>query len=67
MAEKQRQLTAVLGALKTARDRLGYIVGRGRSAPPLETQFKTEAYRVVACRWRILRPRSNPTFCVFSP
>jgi cysteine desulfuration protein SufE len=49
MAEKQRQLTAALGALKTAQDRLGYVVGRGRSAPPLESEFKTEAFRVEGC------------------
>jgi cysteine desulfuration protein SufE len=49
MAEKQRQLTAALGALKTAQDRLGYVVGRGRSAPPLEMEFKTEAFRVEGC------------------
>ena len=49
IAEKQRQLTAALGALKTAQDRLGYIVGRGRTAPPLESEFKTEAFRVEGC------------------
>jgi cysteine desulfuration protein SufE len=49
IAEKQRQLTAALGALKTAQDRLGYIVGRGRAAPPLEPEFKTEAFRVEGC------------------
>jgi cysteine desulfuration protein SufE len=49
MAEKQRQLTAVLGAMKTAQDRLGYIVGRGRSAPPLEKEFKSDAFRVDGC------------------
>lgn len=47
--EKQGQLTAALGALKTAQDRLGYIVGRGRAAPPLGPEFKTEAYRVEGC------------------
>jgi cysteine desulfuration protein SufE len=49
IAEKQRQLTAALGALKSAQDRLGYIVGRGRAAPPLEPEFKTEAFRVEGC------------------
>jgi cysteine desulfuration protein SufE len=49
IAEKQRQLTATLGALKTAQDRLGYIVGRGRTAPPLASEFKTEAFRVEGC------------------
>ena len=49
MAEKQRQLTAVLGALKTAQDRLGYVVARGRTAPPLAAEFKTEAFRMEGC------------------
>jgi cysteine desulfuration protein SufE len=49
ITEKQRQLAAVLGALKTAQDRLGYVVRRGRSAPPLEAAFKTEAFRVEGC------------------
>jgi cysteine desulfuration protein SufE len=47
--EKQRQLTAALTALKTAQDRLGFIVGRGRNAPPLEPEFKTDAFRVEGC------------------
>jgi cysteine desulfuration protein SufE len=49
MAEKQRQLTAALGAMKTAQDRLGYVVGLGRKAPPLEAEFKTDAFRVEGC------------------
>jgi cysteine desulfuration protein SufE len=49
IAEKQGQLTAALGALKTAQDRLGYVVGRGRAAPRLENEFKTEAFRVEGC------------------
>ncbi len=49
MAEKQRQLTAALGAMKTAQDRLGYVVGLGRKAPPLEAAFKTDASRVQGC------------------
>ena len=49
MAEKQRQMTAALGALKTAQDRLGFVVGQGRKAPPLEPEFKTDAFRVEGC------------------
>jgi cysteine desulfuration protein SufE len=49
MAEKQRQLTAALGSLRTAQDRLGFVVGRGRGAPPLEPEFKTDAFRVEGC------------------
>jgi cysteine desulfuration protein SufE len=49
MVEKQRQLTAALGALKTAQDRLGYVVGLGRTAPTLEKEFKTDAFRVEGC------------------
>jgi cysteine desulfuration protein SufE len=49
MMEKQRQLTAELAAFKTAQDRLGFVVGRGRNAPPLEPRFKTDAFRVEGC------------------
>jgi cysteine desulfuration protein SufE len=49
IAEKQRQLAAALGALKNAQDRLGYVVGRGRTAPPLASEFRTEAFRVEGC------------------
>jgi cysteine desulfuration protein SufE len=49
MAEKQRQLTAALGAMKTAQDRLGYVVGLGRKAAALEAEFKTDAFRVEGC------------------
>jgi cysteine desulfuration protein SufE len=49
MAEKQRQLTAALAAFKTAQDRLGFVVGCGRNTPPLEPQFKTDAFRVEGC------------------
>jgi cysteine desulfuration protein SufE len=49
IAEKQRELTAALGALKTAQDRLGFVVGRGRNTPPLGPEFKTDAFRVEGC------------------
>src|SRR5580693_8378368 len=49
IAEKQRQLTAALAALKTAQDRLGFVVGRARKTPPLEPEFKTDAFRVEGC------------------
>ena len=49
IAEKQRQLTATLGAFKTAQGRLGFVVGRGRKALPLEPVFKTDAFRVEGC------------------
>jgi cysteine desulfuration protein SufE len=49
IAEKQRPLTAALGAFKTAQDRLGFVVGQGRKAPPLEPEFKTDAFRVEGC------------------
>jgi cysteine desulfuration protein SufE len=49
IAENQRQVAAALRALKTAQDRLAYIVDLGRRAPPLANEFKTEAYRVEGC------------------
>ena len=53
IAEKEQELRATLAALKTAPDRLNYIVARGRAAPPLEPAFKTEAYRVEGCLARV--------------
>ena len=49
IAQKQQQLTTKLGGFKSAQDRLAYIVGRGRAAPPLEAGFRTDAYRVRGC------------------
>jgi cysteine desulfuration protein SufE len=60
MAEKQRQLTTALGSLKTAQDRLGFVVGLGRAAPPMEKEFKTEPYRVEGCLAKVW---FVPEFC----
>ncbi|MGO9476360.1 MAG: SufE family protein [Limisphaerales bacterium] len=49
IAEKQQHLTAKLAGLKSAQDRLAYVVGRGRAAPPLEAACKTDAFRVEGC------------------
>lgn len=49
IAEKQRQLTAQLGGFKSAQDRLGFVVGLGRAARPLEAEFRTDAFRVQGC------------------
>jgi cysteine desulfuration protein SufE len=49
IAQKQQQLSAKLSGFKTAQDRLAYIVGRGRSAPPLEAAFRTDAFRLQGC------------------
>ena len=49
MAEQKRQLMAALGALKTAQDRLGFVVGQGRKAPALGPEFKTDPFRVEGC------------------
>ena len=47
--QKQQLLAAALGDLRNAQDRLSYIVGLGRHAPPLEPEFKTDAFRVEGC------------------
>jgi len=49
IAEKQEQLARVLGSIPTAQDRLAYVVGCGRAAPPLDESLKTEAFRVPGC------------------
>jgi cysteine desulfuration protein SufE len=49
IAEKQKELVATLQSLKTAQDRLAYLVRRGRQHPPLEPAMKTDAHRVEGC------------------
>jgi cysteine desulfuration protein SufE len=66
MVEKERQLTATLGACKTAQDRLGFVVGLGRSAPPLEPESKTDAFRVEGCLAKVwLVPEFADGVCQF--
>ena len=66
MAEKQRQLTAALGAMKTAQDRLGYVVGLGRKAAALEAEFKTDAFRVEGCLAKVwFVPEFSGGLCQF--
>jgi cysteine desulfuration protein SufE len=49
IGEKQEQLAKVFGALPTAQDRLAYVVGCGRAAPPLDEALKMDAFRVPGC------------------
>jgi cysteine desulfuration protein SufE len=49
IAQKQKQLTDTLAALKTPQDRLAYIVGRGRATAPLDDAMKTDAHRLEGC------------------
>lgn len=53
IAEKQKQLIGELRALKTAQDRLAYLVRRGRDHPTLDEAVKTEANRVEGCLAKI--------------
>jgi cysteine desulfuration protein SufE len=47
--EKQQNLAAALSGFGSGQDRLAYIVGRGRAAPRLEAEFRTDAFRVQGC------------------
>jgi cysteine desulfuration protein SufE len=49
IAEKQKELVATLQTLKTAQDRLAWMVRRGRQHPPLDSALKIEAHRVEGC------------------
>jgi cysteine desulfuration protein SufE len=49
IAQKQKELVGALQGLKTAQDRLAWLVRRGRLHPPLDPAFKTEAHRVEGC------------------
>jgi cysteine desulfuration protein SufE len=47
--EKQEHLAGALGALRTAQDRLAFVVCRGRAAAPLDDAMKTDARRLEGC------------------
>lgn len=49
ITQKQRELSDKLSGFKSAQDRLAYVVGRGRVAPPLEQECRIEANRVPGC------------------
>jgi cysteine desulfuration protein SufE len=49
IAEKQKELVGALQSLKTAQDRLAWLVRRGRLHPPLNPALKTDAHRVEGC------------------
>lgn len=49
ISEKRAQWEHDLAELKSAQDRLAWIVERGRRSPPLPAEVKTEAARVEGC------------------
>jgi cysteine desulfuration protein SufE len=66
IGEKQEHLTGVLGALRTAQDRLAYVVGCGRAAAPLEEAMKTDAHRVEGCLAKVwFVPEFREGLCYF--
>lgn len=51
--DKKNKLVAELRALRTAQDRMAYIVRRGRECPPLEDSFRTDEHRLQGCMARL--------------
>ncbi|HEY5345768.1 MAG TPA: SufE family protein [Verrucomicrobiae bacterium] len=49
LAEKQRQLTAELAALKNGQDRLAFLVEKAKVRPPLAPEFRVEENLIPGC------------------
>ena len=49
LAEKQRQLTAELSALKNGQDRLAMLVERAKKLPPLAPALRTDENLIPGC------------------
>lgn len=49
LAEKQRELTAELAALKNGQDRLAHLVARAKRRPALAAELRVEANLVPGC------------------
>ncbi|MBA4149740.1 MAG: SufE family protein [Verrucomicrobia bacterium] len=49
IAEKKQALLAQLSAIKNSQERFAHLISLARQQPPLEPEFKTDAYRVEGC------------------
>ena len=49
IAEKQKELVAVLSGINNSQDRFAWLVKRGREHFPLDAPQKTDAVRVAGC------------------
>ena len=49
LAEKQKQITAQLGALKTGQDRLAFLVDKARSRPNFALDLRMEKNLIPGC------------------
>ncbi len=66
LAEKQRVLTEELGSIRNTQERLAHLLARSRKHPPLDAQFKTDAFRVEGCMARLwLASEWDGCRCVF--
>ena len=53
LAEKQRQLTAELAALKNGQDRLAFLVERAKKFPPLAPEQRVDSNLIPGCLARL--------------
>ncbi|MFN7140916.1 MAG: SufE family protein [Limisphaerales bacterium] len=49
IAEKKNALLTRLSAIKNSQERFAHLIALSRQQPPLESQFKTDTYRVEGC------------------
>jgi len=49
IAEKKDALLAELSGIRNSQERFAHLISLARKQPPLEPEFKTDAYRVEGC------------------
>ncbi len=49
ITEKKATLIAELSAIKNSQERFSYLISRSKKLPALETEFKTDGFRVEGC------------------
>jgi cysteine desulfuration protein SufE len=67
LAEKERQLTAELAALKNGQDRLAFLVERAKKLPPLAPELRAADRLIPGCLAKLwFLPRFEDGLCFFA-
>jgi len=67
LAEKERQLTAELAALKNGQDRLAFLVARAKKLPPLAPELRAADHLIPGCLAKLwFIPRFEDGLCFFA-
>ena len=65
-AENQARLTEALLRIEDPLERLAYTQDRAKRRPPLDAEFRIEAFRIQGCMTKLwLLPRMEAGVCVF--